>query len=54
VCAETLLQEKQVFLERARTEDVIVCFQHDADVPACRVTLSERGHYAVREAVGLN
>lgn len=54
VCAETLLQEKQAFLERARTEDVVVCFQHDADVAACRVTLSERGHYAVRERVGIH
>ena len=47
VCAETLLSEKQVFLERARSENALVCFQHDADTCAARVTLSDRGHYQV-------
>jgi glyoxylase-like metal-dependent hydrolase (beta-lactamase superfamily II) len=47
VCAETLLSEKELFLERARTENALVCFQHDADTCAARVTLNARGHYEV-------
>jgi len=45
VCAETILSEKEFFLERARSEGAIVCFQHDADTCAARITLNARGHY---------
>jgi glyoxylase-like metal-dependent hydrolase (beta-lactamase superfamily II) len=54
VCAETLLQEKERFLKRAIDEDVIVCFQHDSIVPACRVMVSEKGHFTIKETVSLH
>jgi glyoxylase-like metal-dependent hydrolase (beta-lactamase superfamily II) len=47
VCAETLLTEKQAFLERVRTENALLSFQHDADTAAARVTMTDRGQYAV-------
>lgn len=50
VCAETLLIEKQSFLERARTEGALVCFQHDADTAVARVLMNERGQYGVQDA----
>jgi glyoxylase-like metal-dependent hydrolase (beta-lactamase superfamily II) len=50
---ERLLEEKQEFLRRAVAEDWIVVFVHDPDIPAARIKLDERGHYAVREAVEL-
>jgi len=50
---EQLLEEKAEFLRRAVAEDWIVVFVHDSDVPAARVKVDERGHYAVREAVEL-
>jgi glyoxylase-like metal-dependent hydrolase (beta-lactamase superfamily II) len=43
VCAETLLVEKQSFLERALAENALLCFQHDADTAAVRVVLTDRG-----------
>ena len=48
---ERLLEEKQEFLRRAVAEDWIVVFVHDPDVPAARIRVDERGHYAVREVV---
>ena len=51
VCAETLLVEKQKFLERARTENALLCFQHDADTAAVRVILNERGQYSGKDGV---
>jgi hypothetical protein len=49
VCAETLLAEKQSFLERARTENALLCFQHDADTAAVRVVMNERGQYGIND-----
>ncbi len=51
VCAETLLVEKQAFLERARTENALLCFQHDADTAAVRVVMNDRGQYAGTDGV---
>ncbi len=50
---ELLLEEKAEFLRRAVAGDWIVVFVHDPDVPAARIRVDERGHYAVREAVAL-
>ena len=50
---ELLLEEKAEFLRRAVAGDWIVVFVHDPDVPAARIKVDERGHYAVREAVEL-
>ena len=49
VCAETLLVEKQSFLERARIENALLCFQHDADTAAVRVVMNERGQYGIKD-----
>mgnify|MGYP006288955479 CR=1 FL=1 len=51
VCAETLLAEKQSFLERARRENALLCFQHDADTAAVRVIMNERGQYAIHDPI---
>jgi len=45
VCAETLLKEKLVFLDRAHKEKAIVVFEHDRDVAAAHVGISEKGHF---------
>ena len=47
VCAETLLTEKQIFLERVRNENALLSFQHDADTAAAHVIMTDRGQYAV-------
>ncbi len=43
VCAETLLTEKQTFLERVRSENALLSFQHDADTAAAHVVMTDRG-----------
>ena len=53
MCVEKLLEEKEEFLRRAVAEDWIVVFVHDPDVPAARIKVDDRGHYAVREVVEL-
>jgi glyoxylase-like metal-dependent hydrolase (beta-lactamase superfamily II) len=50
---ELLLEEKTELLRRAVAEDGIVVFVHDPDIPAARIKVDERGHFAVREAVEL-
>lgn len=51
MCAETLLAEKEDFLRRAVDGDWMVIFEHDPDIPAARLKIDARGHYAVREIV---
>ena len=51
MCAETLLAEKEDFLRRAVEGDWLVVFEHDPDVPAARLKIDARGHFAVREIV---
>lgn len=53
ICAENLMHEKQIFLERAVAENAIVVFEHDADTPAARVGILGNGHYGVVEKVDL-
>ena len=53
MCVETLLAEKEDFLRRAVEEDWLVVFEHDPDVPAARLKIDARGHFAVREVVPL-
>lgn len=50
VCADTLLREKLLFLERAVTLQATVCFQHDRDVPLARIIRNSKGGF---EAVPL-
>lgn len=49
VCAATLLSEKKDFLERAVNQNATVCFQHDRDTSAVRVTRDGRGQYVVKD-----
>jgi glyoxylase-like metal-dependent hydrolase (beta-lactamase superfamily II) len=51
ICAETLLTEKQSFLERAMVENALVCFQHDADTVAARISRSEKGQFTTHSIV---
>jgi glyoxylase-like metal-dependent hydrolase (beta-lactamase superfamily II) len=53
ICAEALLVEKDALLRRAVEEDWILVFGHDPDVPAGRVGLDDKGHYALAEALDL-
>jgi glyoxylase-like metal-dependent hydrolase (beta-lactamase superfamily II) len=52
VCAETLLTEKQIFLERVRSENALLSFQHDTDTAAAHVIMTDRGQYAVANPRG--
>ncbi|RMG43899.1 MAG: MBL fold metallo-hydrolase [Candidatus Dadabacteria bacterium] len=52
-CAETVLKEKSELLKRALDENMLIVFEHDADVEAARITVNDRGHYAVKEQVSL-
>lgn len=52
VCAETLLEEKEAFLARARGENAWLCFQHDVDTAVARVKLNDRGQYGAVEQRG--
>jgi len=49
LCAEKVMDEKKVFLERAIAKNAVVVFQHDPDTPAGRVSINEKGHYALKE-----
>jgi hypothetical protein len=48
MCAETILKEKQEFMERAIAPGVTVCFQHDQSVAFARIVRSERGGYEAK------
>lgn len=50
-CAETVLQEKKLFLDQAIQENWIVVFQHDPEVVAARIGKNDRGHYSIREQI---
>lgn len=45
VCADTLLREKLVFLERATEVNATVCFQHDRDVALARIIRNSKGGF---------
>jgi len=51
MCVETLLAEKEDFLRRAVEGGWLVVFEHDPDIPAARLKIDARGHFAVREIV---
>jgi glyoxylase-like metal-dependent hydrolase (beta-lactamase superfamily II) len=52
-CAETTLEEKRRFLERAAAERWIVVFEHDPAIAAATVTVDARGRFTVGEVVDL-
>ena len=41
----TTLEEKKRFLKQALDEQWITIFEHDPHVPACRITVDEKGNY---------
>lgn len=49
VCADTLLLEKENFLERATSENALLCFQHDRDTALARIARTKAGAYEVVE-----
>ena len=51
MCAETLLAEKEAFLERAVEAGWIVVFVHDPEVPAARLKRDERGRTVIAERI---
>lgn len=51
LCAETLLGEKQAFLSKAAENNAIVFFEHDPLLAGARVSINDRGHYAVKEPI---
>lgn len=52
-CAETTLQEKRRFLERAVEERWVVVFGHDPQIAAATIGRDARGRFAVDEIVTL-
>lgn len=54
VCGLTTMREKQEFLEKALLLDATIVFQHDPLVPAGKVKIDEKGHFALAKTVKLN
>jgi glyoxylase-like metal-dependent hydrolase (beta-lactamase superfamily II) len=50
-CAETTLEEKRRFLERAAAERWVLVFEHDPRIAAASVQVDERGRYAIDRVV---
>ena len=46
ICAETLLREKETFLDKAAEHKMILIFQHDLQVPAARIVKDEKCRYS--------
>lgn len=53
MCAETAINEKTLWLEKAAKNDSIVVFEHDVTVAAATIEIDSRGHYAVKEQLSL-
>ena len=53
MCAETVLREREDFLSFVLQHDSIIVFEHDPDLPAARVSVSDKGHYVPREVITL-
>lgn len=51
--ATKLLEEKQLLLEQAVSEEAIIVFQHDPDTPAATITKDSRGRFVIKERVDL-
>jgi glyoxylase-like metal-dependent hydrolase (beta-lactamase superfamily II) len=51
--AEQSIEEKRKFLERAVAEDWIVVFEHDPDLPACRIIRDPSGRFVRGETVNI-
>jgi len=54
VCADTLLQEKLAFLDRATALNTTVCFQHDRDTPLARIVRNAKGGFEAAPVRGVS
>lgn len=53
MCAQTVMEERRRFLERAVAERWVVVFEHDPEVGAARLEFDERGRAVVGERLEL-
>lgn len=53
ICTQTLLAEKDRFLQYALNQEALVVFEHDPEVEAAYICKDERGHFAVRDTVSI-
>ena len=53
MCAQTVLNEKNAFLEQAVAENWIIVFEHDPDTEAATITTNERGAYCLENSFAL-
>lgn len=53
MCASTAMIEKNKFLTYAIEKDAIVVFQHDIATQAAKITLDQRGNFAIKESIQL-
>lgn len=47
MCAQTLLEEKAPFLERALQEKALIVFEHDPEIAVATIEKKESGHYGI-------
>lgn len=51
MCAETILHEKEFFLEYALQRDAIIVSEHDPDTTAVRIQKNSKGYAEIKEQV---
>jgi len=51
MCAGTVIDEKEKFLEKALSENALIIFEHDPDTEAGYLAINERGHYCLAKKV---
>jgi glyoxylase-like metal-dependent hydrolase (beta-lactamase superfamily II) len=51
LCAETILREKEAFLDFAFKGNHILFFEHDPEIEAVTITKNEKGQFIVKETV---
>ena len=54
LCGNTVMREKQEFLDKVMLADGTVIFQHDASVTAGKIEINNKGHFSLKKEVALN
>lgn len=54
ICAETVIREKEEFLDKAVKNESILVFQHDTDTCAATVARDEKGQFTVKDKVSFD
>lgn len=54
ICTQTLLKEKEQFLNLALQRNSIIVFEHDPSTAAGRIAVDDKGHYVIREQVAID